>query len=57
MSELKITIDRLKNISADIQSDAANDLDISNERFNGICDGLDRAINHLEEIQEFKYDW
>jgi hypothetical protein len=56
MSELKITIDRLKNISADIQSDAANDLDISNERFNGICDGLDRAINHLEEIQEFKYD-
>ena len=57
MSKLKITIDRLKNISADIQSDAANDLDISNERFNGICDGLDRAINHLEEIQEFKYDW
>ena len=56
MSELKITIDRLKNISADIQSDAANDLDISNERFNGICDGLNRAINHLEEIQEFKYD-
>ena len=50
--KLEITIDRLKSISADIQHDAANDLDISNERFNGICDGLDRAIKHLEEIQE-----
>jgi len=49
---MEITIDKLKSIASDIQLDAANDLDISNERFNGICDGLDRAINHLEEIQE-----
>jgi|GEM_PF-3760511 hypothetical protein len=50
--KLKITIDRLKGIALDIKLDAANDLGLDNERFHGICEGLDRAINHLEEIQE-----
>jgi len=50
--KLEITIDRLKEIALDIKLDVVKDLDISDERFNGICEGLDRAINHLEEIQE-----
>lgn len=50
--KLEITIDRLKGIALDIKLDVVKDLDISDERFNGICEGLDRAINHLEEIQE-----
>jgi len=49
---MEITIDRLKDISLGIQLDAANDLGLDDERFKGICEGLDRAINHLEEIQE-----
>jgi len=46
-----ITIDRLKDIALDIQLDAVNDLGLDDERFMGICEGLDRAIKHLEEIE------
>ena len=46
----EITIDRLKGIALDIKLDAANDLGLDNERFHGIVEGLDRAINHLEEV-------
>ena len=54
--KLEITIDRLKEIALDIKLDAANDLGLDNERFHGIVEGLDRAINHLEEIQENEND-
>lgn len=47
---MEITIDRLKGIALDIQLDAALNLGIENERFHGIVEGLDRAINHLEEV-------
>tara|TARA_R110002050_G_scaffold248178_1_gene385970 strand:- start:28 stop:279 length:252 start_codon:yes stop_codon:yes gene_type:complete len=50
--KLEITIDKLKGIALDIKLDAANDLGLDNERFHGICEGLDRVINHLEEIQD-----
>ena len=49
---MEITIDRLKDISLDIQLKAANDLGLDDERFKGICEGLDRAIKHLEEVAE-----
>ena len=49
---MEITIDRLKGIALDIKLDAANDLGLDNERFHGIVEGLDRAINHLEEVAD-----
>ena len=48
----EITIDRLKEIALNIKLDVVKDLDISDERFNGICEGLDRVINNLKEVAE-----
>jgi len=49
---IEITIDRLKGIAYDIKLDAAHDLGLDNEHFHGIVEGLDRAINHLEEVAD-----
>ena len=49
---MEITIDRLKDISLDIQLKAANDLGLDDERFLGICEGLERAIKYLEEDKD-----
>ena len=44
----EITINRLKEIAMKIKLDIVRDLDISDERFNGICEGMDRMINNLK---------
>ena len=47
-----ITLKQIKNISDDIMAD--NDWVETNEddaEFRGICNGLVRLINHLEEIE------
>jgi len=44
----EIAINRVKEIALKIKLDVVRDLDISDERFNGICEGLDRVINNLK---------
>ena len=44
----EIAINRVKEIALKIKLDVVRDLDISDERFNGICEGLDRVINTLK---------
>ncbi len=48
-----ITLQRIKNIAQDIKDDSewVNDSHTQSE-YIGICDGLDRLINHLKEVQE-----
>ena len=47
---MEITIDKLKGIALHIKIEAANDLGLKDERFKGIVEGLDKAINHLERV-------
>ena len=47
-----ITIKQLKNIASDIKSDDSWVTDShSGAEHKGICDGLERLINHREEIE------
>ncbi len=48
-----ITLQQIKNIAYDIKEDKEwiNDSHTKSE-YIGVCDGLDRLIRHLEEIQE-----
>ena len=48
-----ITLQRIKNIVQDIKDDDewVNDSHTRSE-YIGICDGLDRLINHLEEVED-----
>ena len=52
-TETMITLEQIKNISVDIMNN--NDWVETNEddaEFRGICNGLKRLIQHLEEIQD-----
>ena len=48
---MKITLNQIKNIAEDIKEDTewVNDSH-TRARHNGVCEGLDRLIAHLEEI-------
>ncbi len=49
------TLEQLKNIVIDIKSDDewVNDSH-SKSKHNGVCDGLDMLVNHLEELERNK---
>tara|TARA_R100001443_G_scaffold113517_1_gene128374 strand:+ start:860 stop:1129 length:270 start_codon:yes stop_codon:yes gene_type:complete len=52
-TDTMITLEQIKNISVDIMNN--NDWVETNEddaEFRGICNGLKRLIQHLEEIQD-----
>ena len=48
-----MTLERIKNIVIDIKADKewVNDSHTQAE-YKGVCDGLDRLVNHLEEVKE-----
>tara|TARA_X000001388_G_scaffold73928_1_gene66239 strand:+ start:147 stop:347 length:201 start_codon:yes stop_codon:yes gene_type:complete len=52
---MKITLNRIKNIAEDIKEDTewVNDSH-TRARHNGVCEGLDRLIEHLEECEYSK---
>ena len=54
--KLEITIDRLKGIALDIKLDVVKDLDISDERFNGICEEMEWFSAEEERDQMFSGD-
>ena len=53
-SGLEITLERIKRIAKDIKEDEewVNDSHTRAKHI-GVCDGLDRLIEHLEETQEY----
>ena len=49
-----ITLERLKNAVADIKGNSEEEwlLDIENNEYQCMCEGLDMLVRHFEELKE-----